>query len=206
MPPEQGPGDGAQLRAGRAFSCRLPVLWGPTGALSSACVVLTPTAFSAAENVLRVCQRKLGPLLRCRHGGLPQPGPLCFSECGARVRQPQAHQVGPCMPQAHSRCFPEATSSCSHLPWRSLWPLLAPPPRPATQLSGGSCLSSPASKVELWLASAPLRPIPVPGPAWVQVDWDDCRAAVRGEGPGRNWSNRSSGPGAPPTQSRVEER
>lgn len=78
--------------------------------------------------------------------------------------------------------------ACGHC-WRLL--------PPATQLSGGSRLSSPASRVELRLASAPLRPILVPGPTCVQVDWDDCRGAVMGEGPGRNWSNRSSGPGAP---------
>lgn len=195
MPPDRtGLGNGAQLRAGWAFSCRLPVPWGPAGAPSFS----YPTAFSAVENVLRVCQHRLGPLLRRRHRGLPQPGPLCFSKCGSRVRQPRAHQVGPCMPQARSCCFPEPI--LSHLPWKSLWPLLAPPLHPG----GGSRLSSPASRGELQLASAPLRPIPVPGPAWVQADWDDCRGVVRWEGPGRSWSNRSSGPGTP--QSRAEER
>lgn len=57
--------------------------------------------------------------------------------------------------------------SCHHLPWKSLWPLLAPP----SPLGSGSLLSSPASRADpqLVCTSSVL--------AWTHGAWNGCRGA-----------------------------
>lgn len=155
-----------------------------------------PTAFSAAENVLRVCQRRLGPYYGAYRGCLSQDRRV--SPNAGHAAAARAHQVELCVLQACGPAFPRPSLPSP--------PGLEEPVATAgtpLHLRGGSRLSSLASRGEFQLASAPLRPIPVLGPPGFS-DWDDCRGAVRWEGPGRNGSGQDSVPGA--HQSRVKER
>lgn len=177
------------------FACAV----GAGRAPSSACVVLSPHSLQCCGECSPSVPTQAGPLIMALARG-------CLSQ-DRRVSPNAGHACGSQEPTKWSLacCRPAALLSRGH-PFPPPPGLEEPVATAGTplHLRGGSRLSSLASRGEFQLASAPLRPIPVPGPAWVQADWDDCRGAVRWEGPGRNGSDRSSGPGA--HQSQVKER
>lgn len=172
------------------FACAVGAGRGP--------VVLSPHSFQCCGECSLSVPTQAGPLVTAPARGAASARTIVFLQTrvttAAATSTPSGalHAAGlqPLLSRAHP--FPPALEEPLATAGTPLHP------------GGASRLSSAASRGELQLASAPLRPIPVPGPAWVQADWDDCRGAVRWEGPGRSWSNRSSGPGAP--QSWAEER
>ena len=155
---------------------------GPAGAWCSACVVPSLHSLRRCRERSLSAPTQTGPLVTAAAQG-PEAVSRAASATTVAVSQNKGHKCGsPRAPRVAATALPRPPASCHHLPWRSLWPLLAPP-RPWAVVP--AFLLQPASRVEPQLASAPSRPAPVPGPRpwppWAQGDWDGCRGGSQVE-------------------------
>lgn len=156
--------------AGRAFSCHLPVPQGPAGPGAQPASYSHSTACGAVENVLSVHQRRPDPLPRRQHRGR-RLSPPAASATTMAVSQNKGHKGGsPQAPRVAATAFPRPPPSRHHLPWWSLWPLLAP-------LRPWGVVLAFSSRPPEWNPSWRLHPSlgPVPRPLWAQGHWDGCR-------------------------------